>query len=95
MVAKPAASNGSVNSMHDSYRPLGALAPMFNMAVGEVIWGGVGSGLYGMIFYAVIAVFMGGLMVATLLTLILLPVLYVAVLGNEKAPPVAVASEPG
>jgi K+-transporting ATPase ATPase A chain len=57
------ASNGSVNSMHDSYRPLGAVAPMFNMAVGEVIWGGVGSGLYGMIFYAVIAVFIGGLMV--------------------------------
>jgi potassium-transporting ATPase potassium-binding subunit len=62
-VATTAASNGSVNSMHDSYRPLGQLAPMFNMAVGEVIWGGVGSGLYGMIFYAVIAVFMGGLMV--------------------------------
>jgi K+-transporting ATPase ATPase A chain len=62
-VATTAASNGSVNSMHDSYRPLGGLAPMFNMAVGEVIWGGVGSGLYGMIFYAVIAVFMGGLMI--------------------------------
>jgi K+-transporting ATPase ATPase A chain len=62
-VATTAASNGSVNSMHDSYRPLGALAPMFNMAIGEVIWGGVGSGLYGMIFYAVIAVFIGGLMV--------------------------------
>jgi K+-transporting ATPase ATPase A chain len=62
-VATTDASNGSVNSMHDSYRPLGGLAPMFNMAVGEVIWGGVGSGLYGMIFYAVIAVFIGGLMV--------------------------------
>ena len=62
-VATTAASNGSVNSMHDSYRPLGALAPMFNMAIGEVIWGGVGSGLYGMVFYAVIAVFIGGLMV--------------------------------
>ena len=62
-VATTAASNGSVNSMHDSYRPLGALAPMFNMAIGEVIWGGVGSGLYGMIFYAIIAVFIGGLMV--------------------------------
>ncbi|MGE5459353.1 MAG: potassium-transporting ATPase subunit KdpA [Solirubrobacterales bacterium] len=62
-VATTAASNGSVNSMHDSYRPLGALAGMFNMAIGEVVWGGVGSGLYGMIFYAVIAVFMGGLMV--------------------------------
>jgi K+-transporting ATPase ATPase A chain len=57
------ASNGSVNSMHDSYQPLGQLAPMFNMAVGEVVWGGVGSGLYGMIFYVVIAVFIGGLMV--------------------------------
>jgi K+-transporting ATPase ATPase A chain len=62
-VATTDASNGSVNSMHDSYRPLGAVAPMFNMAVGEVIFGGVGSGLYGMIFYAVIAVFIGGLMV--------------------------------
>ena len=57
------ASNGSVNSMHDSYRPLGGVAPMFNMALGEVIWGGVGSGLYGMIFYVIIAVFIGGLMV--------------------------------
>jgi K+-transporting ATPase ATPase A chain len=62
-VATTDASNGSVNSMHDSYRPLGGLAPMFNMAIGEVIWGGVGSGLYGMVFYAVIAVFMGGLMI--------------------------------
>jgi K+-transporting ATPase ATPase A chain len=62
-VATTDASNGSVNSMHDSFRPLGQLAPMFNIAVGEVIWGGVGSGLYGMIFYAVIAVFIGGLMV--------------------------------
>jgi K+-transporting ATPase ATPase A chain len=57
------ASNGSVNSMHDSYRPLSGVVPMFNMAVGEVIWGGVGSGLYGMIFYVIIAVFIGGLMV--------------------------------
>jgi K+-transporting ATPase ATPase A chain len=57
------ASNGSVNSMHDSYRPLGGVAPMFNMAVGEVIFGGVGSGLYGMLFYVVIAVFIGGLMI--------------------------------
>jgi K+-transporting ATPase ATPase A chain len=57
------ASNGSVNSMHDSYQPLGQLAPMFNIAIGEVIWGGVGSGLYGMVFYVIIAVFIGGLMV--------------------------------
>jgi K+-transporting ATPase ATPase A chain len=62
-VATTDASNGSVNSMHDSYRPLGAVAPMFNMAIGEVIWGGVGSGFYGMIFYVIIAVFIGGLMV--------------------------------
>ena len=62
-VATTAASNGSVDSMHDSYRPFGMVAPMFAMAVGEVIWGGVGSGLYGMIFYVVIAVFIGGLMV--------------------------------
>ena len=62
-VATTDASNGSVNSMHDSYRPLGGVAPMFNIAIGEVIWGGVGSGLYGMIFYVIIAVFIGGLMV--------------------------------
>jgi potassium-transporting ATPase potassium-binding subunit len=62
-VATTDASNGSVNSMHDSYRPLGGLAPMFNIAIGEVIFGGVGSGLYGMIFYAIIAVFIGGLMI--------------------------------
>jgi K+-transporting ATPase ATPase A chain len=57
------ASNGSVNSMHDSYQGLSMVAPMFNIAVGEVIFGGVGSGLYGMLFYVVIAVFIGGLMV--------------------------------
>jgi len=62
-VATTDASNGSVNSMLDSYRPLGGLAPMFNIAIGEVIFGGVGSGLYGMIFYAIIAVFIGGLMI--------------------------------
>ena len=62
-VATTDASNGSVNSMHDSYNALGMLAPMFNLGVGEVIWGGVGSGLYGMIFYVIIAVFIGGLMV--------------------------------
>jgi K+-transporting ATPase ATPase A chain len=62
-VATTDASNGSVNSMHDSYQALGQLAPMFNLAIGEVIFGGVGSGLYGMIFYVVIAVFIGGLMV--------------------------------
>jgi K+-transporting ATPase ATPase A chain len=57
------ASNGSVNSMHDSYNALGMLAPMFDLGIGEVIWGGVGSGLYGMVFYVIIAVFIGGLMV--------------------------------
>jgi len=62
-VATTDASNGSVNSMHDSYQALAGVVPMFNIAVGEVIWGGVGSGLYGMIFYVVIAVFIGGLMV--------------------------------
>jgi potassium-transporting ATPase potassium-binding subunit len=58
-----AASNGSVNSMHDSYTPLGGFVPMFLMQLGEVIYGGVGSGLYGMIVFAIIAVFVAGLMV--------------------------------
>jgi len=62
-VATTDASNGSVNSMHDSYKPFAMIAPIFNIAVGEVIWGGVGSGLYGMIFFVIIAVFIGGLMV--------------------------------
>jgi potassium-transporting ATPase potassium-binding subunit len=62
-VATTDASNGSVNSMHDSYQPLGMVAPMFNIGIGEVIFGGVGSGLYGMVFYVVVAVFIGGLMV--------------------------------
>ena len=58
-----AASNGSVNSMHDSYTPLGGLVPMWLMQLGEVIYGGVGSGLYGMLVFAIIAVFVAGLMV--------------------------------
>jgi K+-transporting ATPase ATPase A chain len=58
-----AASNGSVNSMHDSYTPLGALSPMFLMALGEVAFGGVGSGLYGMLIFAIVGVFIAGLMV--------------------------------
>ena len=62
-VATTAASNGSVNSMHDSYTPLGGLAPMWLMQLGEVIYGGVGSGLYGMLIFAIIAVFIAGLMV--------------------------------
>jgi len=58
-----AASNGSVNSMHDSYTPIGGMVAMLNIATGEVIFGGVGSGLYGMIFYAIVAMFVVGLMV--------------------------------
>jgi K+-transporting ATPase ATPase A chain len=57
------ASNGSVNSMHDSYTPLGGLVPLFNMHLGEVVFGGTGSGLYGMLVFAIIAVFIGGLMI--------------------------------
>ena len=61
--ATTAASNGSVNSMHDSYTPLGGVVPLFLMQFGEVIFGGVGSGLYGMVVFAIIAVFIAGLMV--------------------------------
>ncbi|OAI20199.1 ATPase, partial [Methylomonas koyamae] len=62
-VATTAASNGSVNSMHDSYTPLGGMVPMWLMQLGEVIFGGVGSGLYGMIVFAIVAVFIAGLMI--------------------------------
>ncbi|MGG7142267.1 potassium-transporting ATPase subunit KdpA [Clostridium nigeriense] len=58
-----AASNGSVNSMHDSYTPLGGMVTMLLMQLGEVIFGGVGCGLYGMLAFAIIAVFIAGLMV--------------------------------
>ncbi len=58
-----AASNGSVNSMHDSFTPLGGLVPMVLMQLGEIIFGGVGSGLYGMLIFAIVAVFIAGLMV--------------------------------
>ncbi|HVX61604.1 MAG TPA: potassium-transporting ATPase subunit KdpA [Pirellulales bacterium] len=61
--ATTAASNGSVNSMHDSYTPLAGAAPMWLMQLGEVIFGGVGSGLYGMLLFAIVAVFIAGLMV--------------------------------
>ncbi len=61
--ATTSASNGSVNSMHDSFTPLGGLIPMWLMQLGEVIYGGVGSGLYGMIMFAVVAVFIAGLMI--------------------------------
>ena len=61
--ATTAASNGSVNSMHDSYTPLGGLIPLVNIQLGEIIVGGVGSGLYGMLLFAILAVFVAGLMV--------------------------------
>ena len=57
------ASCGAVNSMHDSYTPLGGLVPLFNMQTDEVIFGGVGAGLYGMLLYAIVGVFIAGLMV--------------------------------
>lgn len=61
--ATTAASNGSVNSMHDSYSALGGLGPLWMMQLGEIIFGGVGSGLYGMLMYVIVAVFIAGLMV--------------------------------
>jgi len=57
------ASNGSVNSMHDSYTPLGGAVPLVNIQLGEVIFGGVGSGLYGILAFAIVAMFVAGLMV--------------------------------
>lgn len=62
-VVTTAASNGAVNSMHDSFTPLGGLVPMWLMQLGEIIFGGAGSGLYGMLVFAVVAVFISGLMV--------------------------------
>ena len=61
--ATTAASNGSVNAMHDSFTPIGGLVPMWMIQLGEVVYGGVGSGLYGMLIFAIIAVFVAGLMV--------------------------------
>jgi K+-transporting ATPase ATPase A chain len=61
--ATTAASNGSVNAMHDSFTPIGGLVPLWLIQLGEVIFGGVGSGLYGMLAFAVVAVFIAGLMV--------------------------------
>jgi potassium-transporting ATPase potassium-binding subunit len=57
------ASCGAINSWHDSYTPIGGLVPLFNMQTDEVIFGGVGAGLYGMLFYAILGVFIAGLMV--------------------------------
>jgi K+-transporting ATPase ATPase A chain len=62
-VSTTAASNGSVNAMHDSFSAIGGLVPMFNMMLGEVIFGGVGAGLYGMLLFVLIAVFLAGLMI--------------------------------
>jgi K+-transporting ATPase ATPase A chain len=58
-----AASNGSVNAMHDSFTPLGGLVPLVMMHLGETVFGGVGSGLYGMLAFVIVAVFVAGLMV--------------------------------
>jgi potassium-transporting ATPase potassium-binding subunit len=62
-VITTAASCGAVNAMHDSFTPLGGLIPMFNIQLGEIIVGGVGAGLYGMLLFAIISVFIAGLMV--------------------------------
>ncbi len=61
--ATTAASNGSVNAMHDSFTPMGGLFPMWLIQLGEIVFGGVGSGLYGMLIFAIITVFVAGLMV--------------------------------
>lgn len=58
-----AASCGAVNAMHDSFTPMGGLAPMLQMQLGEVVFGGVGAGLYGMLLFAILAVFVSGLMI--------------------------------
>ena len=57
------ASCGAVNAMHDSFTPLGGFVPLFNIQLGEIIFGGVGAGLYGMLVFVVLAVFIAGLMV--------------------------------
>jgi K+-transporting ATPase ATPase A chain len=62
-VATTDASNGSVNAMHDSFTPLGGMIPIINMMLGEIVFGGVGSGLYGMLLMVIIAMFVAGLMV--------------------------------
>jgi potassium-transporting ATPase potassium-binding subunit len=62
-IATTDASNGSVNSMHDSYTPIGGMVPLVNIQVGEVIFGGVGAGLYGILLFAILTLFIAGLMV--------------------------------
>jgi K+-transporting ATPase ATPase A chain len=61
--ATTSASNGSVNSMHDSFTAIGGLVPMWMMQLGEVVFGGAGSGLYGMLAFVIVAVFIAGLMI--------------------------------
>lgn len=61
--ATTAASNGSVNAMHDSFSALGGMIPLFNIMLGEIVFGGVGAGLYGMLLFVLIAVFLAGLMI--------------------------------
>jgi K+-transporting ATPase ATPase A chain len=63
MVTTTAASNGSVNSMHDSFTPMGGLVALVMMHLGEVVFGGVGSGLYGMLIFVIVSVFVAGLLV--------------------------------
>ena len=62
-VATTAASNGSVNAMHDSFAPLAGMVGMINMLLGEVVFGGVGAGIYGMMLFVLLTVFLCGLMV--------------------------------
>ena len=62
-VITTAASCGAVNAMHDSFTPLGGMVPMVMMQLGEVVFGGVGTGLYGMLIFAILAVFIAGLMI--------------------------------
>ncbi|MGE0853748.1 MAG: potassium-transporting ATPase subunit KdpA [Hyphomicrobiaceae bacterium] len=62
-IATTAASNGSVNAMHDSFTPLGGMMPIILMQLGEIIYGGVGSGLYGILLFVIVAMFVAGLMV--------------------------------
>ncbi len=57
------ASCGAINSWHDSYTPLGGMVPLVNIQLGEIIFGGVGSGLYGLLVFAILSVFIAGLMV--------------------------------
>jgi len=99
-------SCGAVNSMHDSFTPLGGLVPLFNIMLGEVVYGGVGSGLYGMLVFIVIAMFIAGLMVGRtpeylgkkiephemkLSTIIILIPIFLILIGTA----LAVLSDPG